>query len=263
MYSADCKTFSALTKDEVQEDIAAYKDLSRDEKNQTLFNIVTIPPSSYPEMRRKIAALIYVGADVPTVQTNAAFTPFRLLPRVTHEQDVPLVKLLLSHKARIDESYQDKTAICSAQTELLAQAFVDTGALDYLSRDNWRELLFNIMRHYYEPELITLYKHQQHEFDVMVCKSDNWTLLMELATRPQWNMIKKAKLLMDGLPHAQIHILLTTRTGIYGEWDVFDIIKETYEEACIPEKRAFLDAFKDYLSTVALNIITSAGPSLE
>lgn len=216
----------------------------QNKKDDKLFTASTADDfiSKYSKKTRKhIAALVYLGANVQTVQhmQDQPDQTRRLLPDVTLMHDIPLTRILLEHGADVHQkSYDDQTAIYLAQTVAIAQVLIAHRALDNLTKEQKAALMHKIMAAEYDPALITLYKENgvyltPHDY------SDS-SPIISLIRSPQNYMNTKARLFLDGYSKQEQLSLLTCPKDIdLGDevfsdmrgYTVFDIIEEQKTDA--------------------------------
>lgn len=239
--------WSALDKDTVMTSyFRTMENATQEEKEKELHQILAMRGGNkiYAKQRKKIAALVYMGTNLVEVQRNQYYLGLKLLPDVTRKQDLPLITLLLEHGADIDQKDNcGIPAIFYAQKVAIAQLLIDYGAFNNLEPQQKQILLANVMRDSREADLITLYKKHGCN-DLMGCDEFNWTPLMRLATWPQKQMIKKAKLLLKDLYPEQITHLLRAKNE--HNQTVFHTI-EAIKKISPPEKKRSLTAYYDYL----------------
>lgn len=257
IFSADdyhwSKGYPELTENTVMNDYwqAIRSSPSQIQKNQALIKVLKMPGGDpiYPKQRKEIAAAMFAGADVRTVQelSSDSELTFRLLPDITLKQDISLLKLLfaLNKDAYVyEEDGSGEPPIFYAKTVAVAQLLIEHGALTYLNRQEKHRLFERAMqddRHY---GLITLYK--AYGLDPMAHNEYNWTLLMQLTRQPYQDTIRKAELLFDGkISHQQIYALIATKERRSGR-TVLDIIEEKRKYSSY-STHSILDAFRDFL----------------
>lgn len=213
-------------------------------KDRALMNAISMP-NPYSDQRKHIAAAIYAGASVPTVQLKTSTdAPLKLLPHAVLMQDIPLIRLLLAHDADINErGFADLPAIYFATTPAVAQELINKDAWQMLSPEEKNELLFHAMRSSFSADLINLFK--KHDLNIMLIDRRGWTPLMHLAARPEQDTIAKAQALLKGLSRKQIVQFINFKAHNCGK-NVFDIITTT-QKMCSGHKRQELARLRLFL----------------
>lgn len=246
IWSAD-DTYPTLNRAVLHKKITKYEQLSQEKKNNALLAIVDKggPDCSYPQRRVKIAALVHAGADVPAVQAQTTGKSTTLLPNVVLMGDLELTELLVNNKANINEQTFDKdTAIHLAKTVKFAQLLLRHGALEHLNAHQTKGLIARLAWPRYSPELIPLYK--RHDFNILACDNTGYTLLMNLPiwTDQKQDMIKKAKLLLEGLTIEQVKQFLAIKNNHHQT--VFNLIDDAIARPYSDSK--YLYALRKFLA---------------
>lgn len=201
-------------------------------------------PNPYSKKRVYIAAALYAGACVPTVQLRTSSdAPFKLLPGTVIMRDIPLITLLLNHGADIHEKGDFSVpTIYLARTKAIADLLIKKGAIDILPQKEKDELLFRSMRPSYEPSLVDFYL--QYTSSGVLDEQLN-TPLMHLAIFTKQDMKRKAKMLFANRSPKELRNYIN-HCNKYNA-NVFDMITNTFNRTTSQKERRNLQQLHTFL----------------
>lgn len=183
-------------------------------KNQLLYEFARIAcaDDEYANRRNEIAAAIFAGAHILSVQDRLKDSAACLLPPIVLKGDVPLVYLLLSNDADVHElDLKGERAIYCAQTAAMALLLIKYHALNGLNEAEKFSIFQRVMWPHYDPALITLYKKKGFDPGMW---DNSGVLLLCLVRNPEQDIVKKAMLLLRDMSDMAIQKMISyTRMG--------------------------------------------------
>lgn len=213
---------------------------TQEKKDEMLFEII----KTLNHDKQQVAAAIYAGAHVPTLQAQLRKVHFQsLLPWEVCRGNISYVRFLLEHGANVHEKDPGLgKPIRLIKTVSMAELLIKHGALKQLKSDEMIDIFQEVMHYDASPDLIPLLK--QYQFDPTATDHYGWNVLMALTMYPWQDMVHKAQLIFEGMEAAHIKKLINVK-AVDGK-TIFTCID--YELRCrCEENKLRLQAYRMFL----------------